>query len=180
MKSKALFASLVGILTAMGLFAAPAQAQPLPPGSVALPELPVIAPIPVATPLGSSVGQLPPLPFPFFWATDPFGGRTSLIDCGEKPSKLSETIVIACGDGNLQYKNIRWSDWTDGEANGAGEMWYSDCVPSCYNGTFHRDPVTLRLHDVREVNGVQAFTGMTVRRGQEVWEQAVSGFQARP
>lgn len=179
MKLKAFVSSLAGFVTAVGLLAAPAQAQPFPPGSVALPELPVIAPMPVAVPLGSSVGELPPLPFPLFWAADPFGGRTSLLDCSDKPGKLPETIVVACGDGNLQYKDIHWNDWTDGEANGTGVMAYSDCIPHCFNGTFHRDPVTLRLHDVREVNGVRAFTSMTVRRGHEVWEQGVSGFQFR-
>lgn len=177
MKLKVLLSVFAATITAVSLATTPVHAQPIAAGSVVLPELPVISPVPVAVPLGSSVGQLPPLPFPFFWAPDPFGGRTSLIDCSEKPGKLPETIVIACGDGNLQYKNIRWSNWTDTEANGTGEMAYSDCIPHCFNGTFFRDPVSLRLHDVRTIDGVQAFTYMTVRRGGEVWEQGVSGFQ---
>lgn len=177
----------MGIRTALGAVCAavlvfgpavgPVQAQPIIPGSVALPELPQIQPVAVPLPLGSTEAQVPLLPFPFVWAADPFGGRTMLVDCSDELSKMPETIIIACGDGNLQYKNIRWDSWTNSEARGTAEMAYSDCIPHCYNGTFHRDPVAIRLHDVRVVNGVRAFTYMTVDRGGEVWEQGVSGFQ---
>lgn len=59
-----LLAVTAGVL-ALGATAAPVvQAQPLPGGSV---ELPPVEPIAVPVPGGSSVGQLPPLPFPLFW-----------------------------------------------------------------------------------------------------------------
>ena len=59
-----LLAGVLGVL-ALSVTAAPvAQAQPLPGGSV---ELPPIHPIAVPVPLGSAAGQLPPLPFPWFW-----------------------------------------------------------------------------------------------------------------
>lgn len=59
-----LLAVTAGVL-ALGATAAPVvQAQPLPGGSV---ELPPVGPIAVPVPGGSSVGQLPPLPFPLFW-----------------------------------------------------------------------------------------------------------------
>lgn len=58
---------VVGALGALALSAAAApvvEAQPLPGGSMTLPPIEQIA---VPLPMGSTAGQLPPLPFPLFW-----------------------------------------------------------------------------------------------------------------
>ena len=56
-------------------------------------------------------------------------------------------------------------------------MVYSDCIPHCYNGTIHRIPVHLTLHDVRNINGRQVFTYMTINDHGKIREQGISGFQ---
>lgn len=59
-----LLAGALGVF-ALSVAAAPvAHAQPLPGGSVTLPPM---GPIAVPVPMGSTAGQLPPLPFPLFW-----------------------------------------------------------------------------------------------------------------
>lgn len=138
-----------------------------------------LAPVVVPRPFGSSQADLPALPYPLQWDAkyDPFSGDTVILNCSNSPEKLPKNIIVACGDGNLQLQNASWDTWENYAATGTAEMVYSDCIPACYNGTIHRIPVHLTLHDVRRINGHDVFTYMTINDHGKVREQGISGFQ---
>ena len=131
-----------------------------------------LAPVFVPRPFLSSEADLPPLPYPLQWEAkyDRYSGSTVILNCIDAPERLPSNIIVACGDGNFQENHA---------ATGTAEMVYSDCIPACYNGTIHRIPVYLTLHDVRNINGQQVFTHMTINDHGKIREQGISGFQFR-
>lgn len=138
-----------------------------------------LAPVVVPRPFGSMLADLPPLPYPLQWEAkyDFFSGNTVVLNCLDAPEKLPNNIIVACGDGNLQFQNAKWDTWENRSATGTAEMVFSDCIPACYNGTIHRIPVHLRLHDVRQIDGRDVFTHMTINDHGNIREQGISGFQ---
>jgi len=54
-------------------------------------------------------------------------------------------VVIACGDGNLQLRRMRWRGWNRKVARGDGIALYNDCIPYCAAGRLHRIRVRVRL-----------------------------------
>lgn len=134
-------------------------------------EIPDLAPIHVQVPVGSEAAPLPPLPYPLEWAHppapavlpvfDPFGGRTLALDCGGNPERLPSTVIIACGDGNGQFQNVRWASWLDDRAEATAEKVWVDCIPACYNGIRRSKPARIVLHDVRSTSKGAAFAKLT-------------------
>jgi hypothetical protein len=55
------------------------------------------------------------------------------------------SVLVACGDGNLQLRSMRWRGWNSGKARGRGQALLNDCRPYCAAGRFHRLPVRVRL-----------------------------------
>lgn len=129
-------------------------------------HVPELAPIPVAVPPGSEAAPLPGLPRPFEWVYpappfDPFGGRTVALNCGNVPERTPSTIIIACGNGNGQFQNIRWTSWLDGTAEGTADKVWVECVPACYNGIRRSKPARIVLHDVRQTPAGPTFARLT-------------------
>jgi hypothetical protein len=73
-------------------------------------------------------------------------------------------VIVACGDGNFQLKQMHWTHWNRYIATGSGVGWVNDCIPYCYNGQFHSYPVTVRLYEPhRCTNGDLQFRKMLYR-----------------
>ena len=86
-------------------------------------------------------------------------------DCGGRPHYRPKTIVVACGDGNLQLLKLRWSSWTGQTAAAVGVYHWNDCIPMCYRGHFHsRAGAKVRLYRVTRCRskGFLQFTRMRV------------------
>lgn len=182
------FASVVAmaITTAVGLAPA-ASAVPVDLGFTVI-EVPELAPIHVPVPMGSEATPLPPLPYPMEWvrptvpapAPDPFGGRTVALDCGSDPERMPSTIIIACGDGNGQFQNIRWTSWLDGRAEATADKVWVECIPACYNGTRRSKPARIVLHDVRSTPQGPAFAKLTSHDDRGVRTTSMSSFPFEP
>jgi hypothetical protein len=74
----------------------------------------------------------PPPPHPTPGAKNVFAP-----DCVGRPHFRPRSIIVACGDGNLQLLRLRWSRWTSSVATGGGVYHWNDCIPQCYRGHFH-------------------------------------------
>jgi Excalibur calcium-binding domain len=58
-------------------------------------------------------------------------------------------VIVACGDGNFQLRQMRWRRWARPVARGRGTGLVNDCSPYCAAGSFHRLPIRVRLSDRR-------------------------------
>jgi hypothetical protein len=65
--------------------------------------------------------------------------------CETGLQRRPRSVIVACGDGNLQLKRMRWRGWNHLRTRGRGLAWINDCIPFCAAGTFHyvRARVTL-------------------------------------
>jgi hypothetical protein len=79
-------------------------------------------------------------------------GRESALlpaDC-ERPVEEPDTVVLACGDGNLYAEGLDWSDWGGPIAAAEGTAQANTCEPSCADGSFRPYPVVLEAAGLRE------------------------------
>jgi hypothetical protein len=86
-------------------------------------------------------------------------------DCSGRPHYKPRSIIVACGDGNLQLLRLRWSHWTRTVATGVGVYHWNDCRPACYSGHFHsRAGARVKLYRVTRCKskGFLQFTRMRV------------------
>jgi hypothetical protein len=58
-------------------------------------------------------------------------------------------VIVACGDGNFQLRQMRWRRWARPVAHGRGTGLLNDCIPYCAAGSFHRLPIRVRLSNRR-------------------------------
>lgn len=178
-----LWRSLLGAALAVPLAfttIAPANAADVDLGSTVI-QVPELAPIFVPVPLGSEAAPLPPLPYPMEWVRpappfDPFSGRTVALDCGNQPERLPGKIIIACGDGNGQFQNVRWTSWLDGTAEATADKVWIECVPACYNGTRRSKPARIVLHDVRQTSAGPTFARLTSHDDRGARTTTLPGF----
>ena len=59
-----------------------------------------------------------------------------------------------------KFGRLRWSRWTETDANATGALWQDDCRPACVNGTYHATRAKVHLY---RVNSAGVFSVMTVR-----------------
>jgi hypothetical protein len=55
------------------------------------------------------------------------------------------SVIVACGDANLQLRSMRWRGWNRGQTRGWGQAMLNDCIPYCAAGRFHWLPVRAKL-----------------------------------
>jgi hypothetical protein len=77
------------------------------------------------------------------------------------------SIIVSCGDGNLQLRALSWRRWGAPVARGFGAALANDCVPFCAEGHFHRLPVRVKLSGLKRcVNiGRYVYTRLRFRMG---------------
>lgn len=184
-KSRWWRAATAAFATAATVGLAPAAtAVPVNLGSTVV-EVPDLAPVHVPVPAGSEAAPLPPLPYPLEWvrpapAFDPFGGTTVALNCGGQPEKMPTTVIIACGDGNGQFQNVRWTSWLNGRAEATAEKVWILCKPACYNGIRQSKPARIVLHDVRHTGHGPAFAKLTSYDDSGERTTSMSGFPFEP
>ncbi|GAA4823506.1 hypothetical protein [Tomitella cavernea] len=88
-------------------------------------------------------------------------GATQVVDCAHELVKEPADIIIFCGDANGGFTDITWHLWTDQLAVGTANRYWNDCDPACYQGTFHKEPVWIALHDVAAADQGPAFRTLT-------------------
>ena len=69
-------------------------------------------------------------------------------DCQHAAFK-PKSIIIACGDGNVQAINMHWSKWGANSAKGTGTLKVNTCTPNCAAGKFKRYPGSIVLSKPR-------------------------------
>lgn len=179
-------ASAALAVTAAVAFAPAVIAVPLNLGSTVV-EVPELAPIHVPVPAGSEAAPLPDLPYPLQWqrpapapapapAFNPFSGRTVALDCGHKPGKMPATVIIACGDGNGQFQNVRWTSWLNDRAEATADKVWVECIPNCARGMRRSKPARIVLHDVRYTSAGPAFAKLTLHDDRGARTTGMSGF----
>src|SRR4051794_14435381 len=85
-------------------------------------------------------------------------------DCST-PRYRPTRIIIACGDGNLQLKRIRWRRWSDSGALGSATAWVNDCKPYCAVGHFHNYAATVSLSHRTYCSNTGRYQFVDVRYG---------------
>jgi len=91
--------------------------------------------------------------------------RYVVLDCSLKPVVAPATFIIACGDGGIGVRGLRWTSWTPRLASGYGTFWENDCIPSCTGGHFRYYPSLEVLWGSAAVKGHPAdrrYTKLTV------------------
>lgn len=180
---KKFIGAALGAAMSVGLAPAAAAAEVnIGPFVVTVPDL---APVHLPVPAGSENVALPPLPYPFDWAHpappfDTFSGRTVALNCGHQPERLPSTVVIACGDGNGQFQNVRWLSWLDGTAEATADKVWVECIPACYNGTRRSKPARIVLHDVRHTQAGPTFAKLTSHDDRGARTATLPGFVSDP
>jgi len=61
-----------------------------------------------------------------------------------------DSIVIACGDGNLALTNLHWNSFGGASASASGSYGVNDCIPNCAAGHFHSYAVLVVLSQARK------------------------------
>jgi len=148
-------------------------------------QVPDLAPVHVPVPAGSADAPLPPLPYPLEWVRpappfDPFGGQTVALNCGNTPERVPVTVIIACGDGNGQFQNVRWTSWLDGSAEATADKVWVECIPACYNGMRRSKPARIVLHDVRQTSAGPTFAKLTSHDDRGARTTTMPGFRFDP
>jgi hypothetical protein len=83
---------------------------------------------------------------------------------GATPTVRPKEVIVACGDANFYFTNLRWSAWNATRAVAAGIAHLNDCKPYCAAGHFHTYAIALTLtrpHTCK--SGNREFTRMTWR-----------------
>jgi len=64
---------------------------------------------------------------------------------GSPATVRPKKIIVACGDANFYFTNLRWSSWGATQAVASGIATVNDCKPYCAAGRFHTYPATVTL-----------------------------------
>lgn len=185
--------STAALAVALAIGVAPV-ASPVPVDlGFAVVEVPELAPVHVPVPLGSEAAPLPALPYPLEWvrpapvpapapapAFDPFSGRVVALDCGGRPERMPHTIIIACGNGNGQFQDVRWTSWLNDRAEATAEKVWVECVPNCANGIRRSKPAKIVLHDVRDSAHGPTYAKLTSHDDLGSRTTSMSGFPFGP
>ncbi len=77
------------------------------------------------------------------------------------------SIIVACGDGNLQLRRLRWRSWEGRVARAVGVALANDCVPYCARGRFHRLPARVKLSGLKRCSNIgrYVYTRLRLRMG---------------
>jgi hypothetical protein len=73
-----------------------------------------------------------------------------LLSCtGGKLTRPLGTVVLACGDGNIEISKTDWSSWTGSGASGTTTLDINLCNPTCAQSKMRSFPGSaVRLFDV--------------------------------
>jgi hypothetical protein len=64
---------------------------------------------------------------------------------GSAATVRPKKIIVACGDANFYFTNLKWSSWGPKQAVASGIATVNDCKPYCAAGHFHTYAATITL-----------------------------------
>jgi hypothetical protein len=79
------------------------------------------------------------------------------------PRYRPRAIIVACGDGNLQLRSLRWQRWNSRVASAHGAVLANDCDPYCAAGHFHRLAARVTVSRPRQCRGVYQYMRLRYR-----------------
>ncbi|MFE3056494.1 hypothetical protein [Nocardia sp. NPDC059239] len=88
-------------------------------------------------------------------ASAPFAGAKAtgpvVNDCiTNKADVQPAAMVLACGDGGLSVRDITWSSWGPGTAEGDGTEYRRVCQPSCAAGNTATGTTHITLRNLQD------------------------------
>ncbi len=87
-----------------------------------------------------------------------------LLSCtGSKLARPHGSVVLACGDGNIEIHDTRWSSWTAAGASGTTTLDVNLCEPTCVQSKMRSFAHSrVRLSDVRRSSAGLVFARATI------------------
>jgi hypothetical protein len=83
---------------------------------------------------------------------------------GATPTVRPKEIIVACGDANFYFTNLKWASWNAARATAGGIAHLNDCKPYCAAGHFHTYRIAVTLSRPQSCkSGNREFTHMAWR-----------------
>jgi hypothetical protein len=73
------------------------------------------------------------------------------------------SMIVACGDGNLQLRSLRWRGWNTAVARARGLALINACLPYCAVGKFHRIRASVRLYSRKRCGNIGRYVYTKLR-----------------
>jgi hypothetical protein len=88
----------------------------------------------------------------------------ALLSCtGSKLLRPQGTVVLACGDGNIEISKTDWSSWTSSSASGTTTLDVNLCQPTCVQSKMSSfADGSVRLSGVRHTASGPVFSRATI------------------
>lgn len=88
----------------------------------------------------------------------------ALLSCaGSRLVRPRETVVLACGDGNIEISRTDWSSWTGNSASGTTTLDVNLCHPTCVQSKMSSfADSSVRLSGVRHTASGPVFSRATI------------------
>jgi hypothetical protein len=88
----------------------------------------------------------------------------ALLSCmGNKLTRPQGTVVLACGDGNIEISQTTWSSWTSSSASGTTTLDVNLCHPTCVQSKMSSfTHSSVRLSGVRHTASGPVFSRVTI------------------
>ena len=68
---------------------------------------------------------------------------TMALSCSSKVGTKPTSYVLFCADANASLSSLTWTDWGDATAYATGVAKWNDCTPTCVDGKWKQQPVTV-------------------------------------
>lgn len=65
------------------------------------------------------------------------------LSCSSKVRAEPTSYVLFCADANAMFSSLKWTDWGDATAFATGVAKWNDCTPTCVDGRWKQQPVTV-------------------------------------
>lgn len=75
----------------------------------------------------------------------------ALAACGQADVLKPKTVILACADGGILLKSLKWSHWGPSGASGSGLISWHICTPDCAaSNKWGSSTATVKLTDLTE------------------------------
>ena len=68
---------------------------------------------------------------------------TMALSCSKSVGAQPTSYVLYCADANAMVSSLTWTDWGDATAYATGVAKWNDCTPTCVDGHWKQEPVTV-------------------------------------
>ena len=68
---------------------------------------------------------------------------TMALSCSKNVGSKPTSYVLFCADANAMLSSLQWTAWGDATAYATGEAKWNDCTPTCVDGKWKQQSVTV-------------------------------------